>query len=379
MLDNQAGWLVGKTILSFGKYNEHYSQDSMKFLSYSDSIKPDMSRYEVTPHAIDITLKKACEKKWTLLEKSQHHSSLSNSNSNSNSVAGGDQALSNQNESSSSLDSETNDLDDPSVVNDVIATPPSQAQNGGNSPVIQNHSNSAHSNRIPPTSAHTAIGHHHENEVGKPVQKMYSNPLYKPPSSTTHKQTSLPHNVPASELEMTDPSFREKQLGRPSKTGLINLGNSCFMNSVLQCLSNTPEVRDFFVSGHYLANINTQNPLGFEGKLAKCFCIILRKLWSGEYDSFSPRKLLEIVAKRSKYFSGNSQHDTHEFMSYLIDGLHEDLNRVREKPVTEPVEIEDRPDRSVSPLTFFLPHNMCFKKTCDPVYIQSLLRVFLSM
>jgi ubiquitin carboxyl-terminal hydrolase 19 len=316
-----------------------------------DTIQPSVSRFEVTPRTIDIVLKKAFDKKWTMLERSKRQSSLTNSSSNSNPVAESDQASSDQNEPS--LNALVTDL---SIADDVIATPPSQAQTirnvGGNSPdPIQNHYSSAHGNHAPPTSSNAAAEHHHGNEVGEPVQKIYTNPLYKAPSSKTSKQkphSHYTHTVAASELEMSDPSFREKQLGQPSKTGLINLGNTCFMNSVIQCLSNTPEMRDYFVKGHYLANINLQNPLGFEGKLAKCFCMILRKLWSGEYKSFSPRKLLEIVAKRSKYFSGNSQHDTHEFMSYLIDGLHEDLNRVREKPVTEPVEMEDYPDREVA-------------------------------
>ena len=321
---------------------------------YSDSIQPSVSHFEVTPRAIDIVLKKAFDKKWTMLEKSKHHPSLTNSSSDSSSVVEGDQASSNQNEPSlNALETEMNNL---SIAGDVIATPPSQPQTirnvGGNSPdPIQNHHSSDHGNRAPSTSSDTAAVYHHGNEVGEPVQQIYMNPLYKEPSSKTTKQkphSHYTHTVAASELEMSDPSFREKQLGQPSKTGLINLGNTCFMNSVIQCLSNTPELRDYFVKGHYLANINSQNPLGFEGKLAKCFCVILRKLWSGEYGSFSPRKLLEIVAKRSKYFGGNSQHDTHEFMSYLIDGLHEDLNRVREKPVTKPVEMEDYPDRSVT-------------------------------
>lgn len=319
-----------------------------------------MSRYEVTARAIVITLKKAAAKKWTALEMSKHQVSLSNSISNSNSVAGGDQAPSNEKESSSGsncLDSLTNNFDDLTIADDVIATPTSQTQSRENvgakstTKPLQNHSSSDHGNSTPLNPTGTASECSHGNVAGDPVQKIHTNPLYRPPSTQPPKQkpqlSSYTHTVAPSELETSDPSYREKQLGQPSKTGLINLGNTCFMNSILQCLSNTPELRDYFVSGRYLANINLQNPLGFEGKLAKCFCTILRKLWSGEYANFSPKKLLDIVAKRSKYFSGNSQHDTHEFMSYLIDGLHEDLNRVREKPVTKPVEMEGFPDRYV--------------------------------
>ena len=149
-------------------------------------------------------------------------------------------------------------------------------------------------------------------------------------------------------MEASDPSYRLKQLGQPSKTGLTNQGNTCFMNSTLQCLSNTPELRDFFISGRYLSNLNQVNPLGFQGELAKCFSAILRKLWSGEYTYFPPRKLMAIIAKRSEHFEGQSQQDAHEFMSYLLDGLHEDLNRVRKKPITDPVEMDGRPDHEVA-------------------------------
>ena len=53
--------------------------------------------------------------------------------------------------------------------------------------------------------------------------------------------------------------------------GLQNLGNSCFMNSTLQCLSNVPILRDYFASGRFVDEINRQNPLGQEGKLAESF------------------------------------------------------------------------------------------------------------
>ena len=183
-------------------------------------------------------------------------------------------------------------------------------------------------------------------------------PLARTTSSTPQESSRTTHYAPLTSkyakgifpaaLEVTDPSYRNDQLGKPSITGLCNLGNSCFMNSVVQCLSNTQPLRDFFVNGHYLANINRANPLGFHGDLAKSFSLVIRRLWSGEYEYFSPKKLKSVIASRSSHFGGYQQHDSHEFMSYLLDGLHEDLNRVQKKPQTSPVESEDRPDMEVA-------------------------------
>ena len=157
-----------------------------------------------------------------------------------------------------------------------------------------------------------------------------------------------PNGTLAAGLETTNPLYREYQLSHPSLTGLCNLGNSCFMNSVIQCLSNTLPVRDYFVSGRHLADINRDNPLGFKGELAKAFSFLIRKLWSGEYEYFAPKKLRSVIALRSSHFGDYQQHDSHEFMSYLLDGLHEDLNRIRKKPQTSSVESDDRPDAEVA-------------------------------
>lgn len=137
-------------------------------------------------------------------------------------------------------------------------------------------------------------------------------------------------------------------------TGLHNLGNTCFMNCVLQALANIRVLRDYFLSQGFLQDLNEENPLGTGGRLARSFYTTLKHLWSGEQTAYDPVRLRNIVAKKAPQFLGIMQQDAQEFMSFFLDALHEDLNRVRNKPVFELGDYDGYPDEEVAEISWKL-------------------------
>ena len=51
-----------------------------------------------------------------------------------------------------------------------------------------------------------------------------------------------------------------------------------------------------------------------------------------EFGTVSPADVKDVVGGINKRFRGYGQQDAHEFLRFLMDGLHEDLNRVHERP-----------------------------------------------
>jgi len=122
--------------------------------------------------------------------------------------------------------------------------------------------------------------------------------------------------------------------------GLSNLGNTCYMNSAVQCISYMPLLRSYLLSSQYKAtgDLNKDNPLGTGGRLLEEFAELLRAMWSAKYGEKMPKSFRQKLGSINGQFSAGDQQDAQEFLNYLMDVLHEDSNKVRKKPYVEALE-----------------------------------------
>ncbi|KAF9245254.1 hypothetical protein BU15DRAFT_85597 [Melanogaster broomeanus] len=134
-----------------------------------------------------------------------------------------------------------------------------------------------------------------------------------------------------------------KAVHEPGTLGLGNMGNTCFMNSALQCLAHTKELTDYFLSGVYENELNPDNPLGMGGAIAEAFGALLHRIWSSDSvaSSYSPREFKLQLQRFAPQF---------KLVAFLLDGLHEDLNRVLKKPYVEKPDWEGGGDLELAQL-----------------------------
>lgn len=106
--------------------------------------------------------------------------------------------------------------------------------------------------------------------------------------------------------------------------GIRNIGNTCYMNSVLQCLSNTKSLTD-----------SVLNDTEADGKLIRVYRDLLSRIWNGNDNHPVDTTAFKSAFQRlSPRFAGYEQQDSQEFLRLLLDRLHMDVNRVKVKPRT---------------------------------------------
>ena len=114
-----------------------------------------------------------------------------------------------------------------------------------------------------------------------------------------------------------------------------NLGNTCFMNSSIACLSNTTELTYYFLKGDYKKDINENNTLGMRGELAKSWGELMHQYWVESTGVGDPSDFKYTIGRKATRFRGYAQQDSNEFMSVFLDYINEDLNRTTKKQYIE--------------------------------------------
>ena len=125
--------------------------------------------------------------------------------------------------------------------------------------------------------------------------------------------------------------------------GLVNLGNKCFLNSIIQCLSNTLKLTDFFLTNKHIdEQCDQPKRRSDEFFLVVSYVNLLSNIWEAN-QLIKPKSFVENLSRRVKKYFTLQQQDSHECLLFLLDILHNGLSY--EIDVEIKGEVKDRTDQ----------------------------------
>ncbi|CAF2967532.1 unnamed protein product [Rotaria sp. Silwood2] len=102
----------------------------------------------------------------------------------------------------------------------------------------------------------------------------------------------------------------------PGLCSLTNIGNTCFMNSAIQCLSNIPKLTEW---------AKKQNLSNHEKTVTQAYTSLIKSMWSGKNSYVAPHDIKKRISQHARIFSDYAQKDSHEFMNSLLNVLHSEF------------------------------------------------------
>ena len=111
--------------------------------------------------------------------------------------------------------------------------------------------------------------------------------------------------------------------------GLKNIGNTCYLNTSIQCLSNLTLLTEYFLSNKYINDLNnrcneTDGIKTNDIMISKEYAKLIKAMWTSNC-SIEPRSFHELIQKSDNKFEGFEQQDSQELLVLILDNLHEGL------------------------------------------------------
>lgn len=108
-------------------------------------------------------------------------------------------------------------------------------------------------------------------------------------------------------------------------TGLVNFGVTCYMNATVQCLLATIPLSQFFLDNRWPDYVQ-KNWKGSNGIMPNHFANLIRSLWCDDCTAIRPTSLRAFCSRLKPEWGDDKQQDAKEFLEFIVDCLHEDLN-----------------------------------------------------
>ena len=148
----------------------------------------------------------------------------------------------------------------------------------------------------------------------------------------TMKNFNIPQNLINANDIIIAPNEKFKFPLKPSMTGLKNLRNTSYMNSVLQLFCNVESLSKYFLA--------QENPKNFE-KSDKALSFVIYRLfthiYSKEREVYTPDSVMQVLGRYNLTYKYNSfykiyiEKNPNEFIIFLLDKLHNELNKKKNK------------------------------------------------
>ena len=126
--------------------------------------------------------------------------------------------------------------------------------------------------------------------------------------------------------ELKSKPFSLDAFSNKGRVGLFNIGNTCYINSILQALSNNLDLNKYFLFDIYKDDMNLKY-ISFENDLTENFAEVFTKLWQENDQVASPKKFVLNFFELNKQFTPGVEQDAHEFLSCLLSNLHDRVNK----------------------------------------------------